>query len=216
MRWSDLSYKCNNQEVSSGYLTTLRKASLSVNSAGVASYICTINQKVFSLPDWIRDNNINSKDVDCMFVKCSNGNYAPNQVFLIEFKGGKTIYDWDYGTIRFKIFDSLHCALPRLLNKELWPLIFDESCELVFVLALSSKHSIIEFQVKYDEVNCPRNKIKSNRTLVKINKLSNELKELKKRLLKYSGLTPFSYVRIIEAKNFSIENPRGYYYDIKI
>lgn len=215
MRWSDISYKCREQREFSEYFTTLRLASFSSIGSN-ERYICQIKEKVFSLPDWKVAQNIQSKDIDCMYVACNNSNEIPNKVWLIEFKGGNTIDDWDEGTLRFKIFDTIHCLLPKLLESDLWSSIFCEQCELVFVLAISPQSNIIKEQSDYDKIYFAKNKLKSTQKLVRIVKKCEELKILEKKLKKYSGKFPFSSIYIVDATYFSISNPRGYYFKIAL
>lgn len=211
MRWTDLSYKCNEQSEFFEYQTTLKKASLDTNSN---KYICQINQKVFSVPMWKEKNGINSKDVDCMFVDCNSSAEIPNQVLLIEFKGGKTTEDWDEGTIRYKFFDTIHCILPKLLDSNLFPTILYSQCQLIFVLAISPLNNIIKEQSDYDKIHNAKQNLKSKKKPVNITKKCEELRTLEKKLLQYSGNSPFSYIYIVDATNYSVKDPRGYYYKI--
>lgn len=215
MKWADIFSKCNQSSLGK-YYTTLRNASFSGNDSD-EKYICNNNQAVFSLPDWKKDHQIEAKDVDCIYVDCKKcGNNIPNSIYLIEFKGGKTIQDWDEGTIRLKLFDTIHCILPKLIESNSWTDLFSDTCKLVFVLAISPNNGIIKKQSDFDKLSNPRNIIKSAMRQVEINKKSAELKELEQKLKKYTGKTPFSCIYIVDATNYSIDNPRGYYYKISL
>lgn len=215
MRWTDISYKGNEQREFSKYYTTLKKASFSAIDSD-DKYICKINQKVFSIPEWRKEKHIQSKDVDCMYVDCNNSNEIPNKVCLIEFKGGKTIDDWDEGAIRFKFFDTIHCLLPKVLDSGLWTSIFNDQCELVFILGISPQNNIIKEQSDFDKIHCPKKKLKSTRLPVEIIRKCDELKILESKLKQYSEGLPFSSIYIVDATNYSVTSPRGYYFKISL
>lgn len=220
MNWTDLSYKCNQQSEASDCLTTLQKASLSKKNGNI-SYICSNNQKVFSIDKWKHANRLEAHDVDCMYVNCDNSNQIPNRVVLIEFKGGKTIDDWidakNEETLAYKFFDTLHCILPDVLGYDLWKNIFDEKCQLDFVIGIESNHNIIKEQSDFDKTKKAKIRLKSRYKPKQITRRSKELKIIENVFRRYAKKTPFSNIFIVEARNFSIgPNFRGYYYNISL
>ncbi|NCD04912.1 MAG: hypothetical protein EOL97_02225 [Spirochaetia bacterium] len=220
MNWTELSYKCNKQSEASDCLTTLQKASQSEKKGNI-SYICSNNQKVFSIDKWKKTNGLEAHDVDCMYVSCDNSNQIPNRVVLIEFKGGRTIDDWidtkNDETLIYKFFDTLHCILPDLLGYDLWKNIFDEKCQLDFVIGIESNHNIIKEQSDFDKSKEAKSRIKSRNKSKRITRRSEELKTIENVFRRYAKRTPFSNIIIAEARNLSIGSSfRGYYYNISL
>ena len=163
---------------------------ISAVSDGLGELLSDCTLKVFHFePFCDEDKSLRKvRRVDAIAIKRKSQKTAIN---LLEFKGGKTIQDWDKDCFALKAFDTLHCGFSKLVSNDrrLWSALFsDEELIFNFYIIISDHHIIASLDTDDEQVIVGR----FNKQEAQV-----ELDCLLSKLHRYEGKHPFDQVVVL-------------------